>query len=42
MPTVYSLDANRQIRYDTVRQERVAEIIKRRQHEGCLEVRVVN
>ena len=41
MPTIYSRDADGRERYDTVRQERVAEIIKRRKREGCLEVRVM-
>jgi len=41
MTTIYSLDANRQERYDTVRPDRVAEIIKRRQNEGAIKVHVL-
>ena len=41
MPTIYSIDANGRERYDTVAAERVAEIIKRRQNEGALKVKVL-
>lgn len=41
MPTIYSKDADGRERYDTVRQERVAEVIKRLKNAGALEVKVI-
>lgn len=41
MTTIYSITPNRQERYDSVRPERVAEIIKRRRDEGCLNIHVI-
>lgn len=40
--TIYSLDANGQERYTTVRQSQVARRIKMLQNEGAVTVRVVN
>lgn len=41
MTTIYSLTADGQERYDTVRQERVAEVIKRLKNSGAIKVQVI-
>lgn len=42
MTTIYSISPDGQLRYDTVRPEKIAETIKRLKNQGQLQVRVVN